>query len=400
MPSTQGLSQQDALAIRSAFSRLLEHSDSLGAAAAARDMLQAGRGGAAAQVLLAQTDFAEGRYQTVIDRLTELDPLSEDVGGTALALVLGRAAENQDDPILAYSAYRNAGPDMEVAARRAADLEPTALQLAQDEVFTALSQSRIEEAEQWLETLAAWAPDAPATIEAELAVATSRNDVEGELLALRRLRARTDLPLEEALRLAGLEVQVGEAQAGVELYTVLSERHPDNPEVEDGLAAAKFRFRLDMLPEEASSLVRDLELSRAEFASLLYWVVPGLRSDRSGSGEILSDILEHPLRTAIVRVVNLGIMDALDSARYRFAPDRAISRGEALGCLLRVPKALGAAPSCLGSFTSNPAPSMTAVCETAQRCGLLGAEEECLAESPLTGGHASESLRHVLQLLE
>ena len=396
-PVTTGVGIEAADRIQSAHRALVERGDVEGAAEEARQLLRAGLGQQSARVLMAQADLADGRADAVV---AALEPLLEDVeADDAFALVLGRAAELEEKPIVAYLAY-GAGDISQLASRKAAELEPRALALAAEEVRAALDRGRLDLAEQWLATLESWSPSAPESLKAVLDVSRARNDLQGELEALRALRARIDLETAELVRLARLELEVGDAQAGVDAFEMLAERFPDDLEIRDGLAAAKFRWRLDMLPEDASSLVRSRSLSRGDFATLLYWIVPGIRSDRSTSGEIVSDVLDHPQRAAIVRVVNLGVMRVDDAARHRFAPDKELSRAQALQSLLQLPSAMGAAPGCLASYASNPAPSPTAICEAAERCGLVAKDDSCLPGSAISGSEASEAVRRLLLLME
>ncbi len=394
-PDLSGMASDAAQELQLAYRDLVDRSQADGVAQRAQAWMSSGRGADAARTLYGQALFADGDATRAIE---VLEPALETTTDDAVGLVLGRAAEQAGDTLLAYAAYRASAARL--ASRRAGDLEPEALDLARDQFSAGLQQGRVDLAEQWLDTLRLWSPESPQALASELDLARAEQDAVGELAALRSLRARIDLEQSELVRMAWLELDVGDPQAGVDLFTLLSERAPDDASIADGLAAAKFRWRLDMLPEEASTLVEPRPVTRAELATLIYWLVPGVRADRGATGEIVSDVLDHPLRAPIVRVVNLGIMGLDDAARHRFGPDREVPRRAAFQSLLRIPDVLGVAPSCLREAGANPDPSPEAICRAAEGCGLLAAAEPCLPGSSITGTQASEALRRTLLILE
>ena len=99
-------------------------------------------------------------------------------------------------------------------------------------------------------------------------------------------------------------------------------------------------------------------MTRAEYASLLYWLVPGVRSGAAGSGRIATDILDLPSarRREIARVVNRELM-SIDTTQHRFHPGRTVNRGEALRALLAVLAADQPVTSCVArgaGYTVSP----------------------------------------------
>jgi hypothetical protein len=138
------------------------------------------------------------------------------------------------------------------------------------------------------------------------------------------------------------------------------------------------------------------DLSRADFALLLYWLVPDVRNSRPTAGRIATDVLDHPHQEEIVRVVNLGLMD-VDPTLHRFSPGSSIHRGPALRVVLRMLVRFGAG-ACAGANIGGSGGSGNA-CDPAEACGLLGADDNCEPAGPLAGTDAVEILRRSVKLL-
>ena len=199
-------------------------------------------------------------------------------------------------------------------------------------------------------------------------------------------------------RRAELELQVGDSTTGLRLLQELSESYPDDPELAEKLAEAKFVWRLVMLPDEAKDLVKRTELTRGDFASVLYWLFPEVRYSRPASGRIVNDIFDHPSREQIVRVVNLGLME-VDVALHHFEPQRPVSRLEALTSYLGLMGRNQPRPACLGTYDAGLGASVDAVCEVAARCGLVAEVADCLPLGPLSGPTSAQMSRRVLEQL-
>jgi tetratricopeptide (TPR) repeat protein len=351
-----------------------------------------------AEVLSAQVAFAAGRAE---DARPLLEPIVENHPEyVAAQLLLGRVAELGNDPWSAFEAYRAADLSAQ-AAERAAAVLPAALQGARSELAQALARERLDEAERWRDRMVSAAPEDPLSIDGARAVAAARGDDLGELEALRSLTAGPRPTGDRALleRRAELEMAAGEAGVAVDLYSDLNARFPGDESLKDGLTAAQFRFRLQVLPTEVSRLTTTAELTRGDFATLLYWLVPGARGGRTETANIVTDVPEeHPQRIAIVRVVNLGLMPLQDPTLRRFAPDETMLRGAALGTLLQVAAAEQTPPACLARFQGSPRPSRELVCSVAAGCGWIAEEGECLPSAPLDGPTAERLLRLALEL--
>lgn len=343
-----------------------------------------------AHVLAAQVDLARKLPQSAVERLLEFaEELPE---YTAAQLTLGHAAEEAEDPVTAYVAFRRVAGVSRFAESRARALEPRALQIVHNRFEDDLGKGRLQDALGELVLLEEWAPEDPETLRASMAVASILGDGERELEALRRL---TELPgaSEDLLRRRGeLEIDVGDAGTGVRIFEDLAARYPDDPQRQDDLAAAKFRWRLQVLPAEVSEVGRRPELSRGDFAMLVYWLFPGVRFRTVTSGEIATDVLDHPYRDQIVRVVNLGFMQ-VDPVLHTFRPEAAIERREVLSSLLLTLEAESPPPACMDRAGRLDGLSMSGVCSLAARCGLIASPDDCLPGAGVSGREALQLVR-------
>ncbi len=345
-------------------------------------------------VLAAEVDFAGGDLAAVVRRLVPVGDANPNY--TASQLLLGRAAELAGDVPLAYAAYRAVAARNPVAFRRTGELHPRALDIVGNRLREALKAGRIEEAGRHLDLLRAWAPDETATLEAARAVALSRGDLAAELAAVKRLaeRRQGDIPLLE--RRAELELSVGDPGAGLKIVEGLAERNPRDPALAERLAAAKFRWRLSLLPQGVRDVAARPELDRAGLAVLLYWLVPQVRYAKPSGGRIATDVLDHPQRDEIVRVVNLGLLD-VDDSLHRFSPASAARRATALRALVRLLQSFGGG-ACLGDQAANPQPTQSLTCDLAARCHLLDEDDDCRPGDALAGSAAVEMIRRALKL--
>lgn len=356
-----------------------------------------------AAVLLAQAAFLDSNCTAV---LSEVAPLVEALPDYAAARLLrARCRELGDDPIGAFEDYRflqasaEAAAAGEVIAQALSDLQPRALEIVSNRFFDALRRGRSELAALELERLEAWAPEDDLTLEARWRLAAASGDASAELDAVEHLQRRYPDNLQLLERRAELELLVGDPTTAVRLMTELSDSFPDDPVIADKLDAAKFRWRLAMSPPEIQDLADLPVLSRADFALLLHALMPGVRSGQVVRARIAGDILQHPHREEIARVINLGLMD-VDAEVHRFEPDRPVTRLQVLRSLLRgMESQNGAAPACLGDLKLNTTPSISRICEAAVACRLLTSEADCLPRAEATGRETVDLLRLSIRAL-
>lgn len=375
--------------VETAHRNLLDAGATSEARAAAAELLDVDPAFHPAQVLAAQVDFAAGEYAAAARRLL---PVGDQLPSyTASQLLLGRAAEKLGDLPLAYAAYRAVAPRSSLAFQRTGELHPRALEIVANRVQDALRRRSLEEAQSQLALLEEWGPSELQTLEAERAVAVARGDRPAELAAIKALAARS--PDDRGLleRQAELELAVGDPSAGLQIIQDLARRHPGDPALAEKLAAAKFRWRLSLLPAAVREVAAKPDLDRADLALLLYWLVPNVHYGRPSAGRIASDVLEHPHQEAIVRVVNLGIMDV--DALHHFSPSAPVRRGTAVRALTRILTRFAPRIACLDGAAGADS------CEVAARCGLLATIEACQPTAPLTGGDAVDLIRRTLEHL-
>ncbi len=351
-----------------------------------------------ATVVLAQVHLAAEAPERALELLAE--PLAGRPEYTAGQLVYARAAELTGDAVAAYGAYRGIAELDQEAATRAAALRTRATTELGERTGAALGAGRLVEAGAALETLRTWAPDDTATVDLRRRLARARGDAEEELEATRVLVAGGDASLELLQRQAALEVESGDTRAGLDLYERLAESHPDNVEIAAALAVARFTWRTKLLPDRVARLLDASSLLRGDFAALTYWLVAGLRTGSAGDTVIVSDIVEHPQRREIARVLNLGLMAPVDVAVRRFAPNDYMRRGPALASLLRMPARIGSGAACVGGAGGPAAHDMDAVCAAALRCRLISEPAECRPQAAISGREATEALRRTLHLIQ
>jgi hypothetical protein len=362
---------------------------------AAADMLAVAPSFAPAKVLAAQVDFVEGNPRAVVERLLAVGDGQPNY--TASQLLLGRAADVLGDVPLAYAAFRAVAARSGKAFERAGELHAKALQIVGERLRAALASThddRLAEADRQLALLRAWAPGEPATLEGARALAVARRDLKAELEAVKGLEARRPDDRELLDRRAELELEVGDPGAGLKIVQELAERNPGDTALAEKVRIGKFRWSLSLLPADVRQMAEKPELTRADLSVLLYWLVPQVRYGRANSGRIATDVLDDPHREEIVHVVNLGLLD-VDANLHRFSPTAPARRGAALRSVNRLLAGFGHQVACVekaGGSAASP-------CDMGLACGLIAEDEECDANSAVSGPDAVEWIRRSLVLL-
>lgn len=383
---------QRATEVAAAYRNLMDEGDALGAAAAAERLLSVDPGFQPARVLAAQADLARRRFAEAAERLEAA--VRDGPESAAAKLLLGRVREALGDVVGAYALYRELADTHAVAAERARELQPRAVEIVAQRFSEASERGRLEEAEAEYRWLAAWEPDGLATLLAARQLAVARGDAHAELAALSRLTPRLPERGDLIERRADLELEMGDPGTAVELYQRLGPGgglggEGNGSRREQKLARAKFRWRLTLLPEHVRSLAGRPALTRAGFATLLYWLVPEVRYGRPVTARIASDILEHPQREELARVVNLGLME-IDPTLHSFAPGAPLTRLAALRALLGIVTLRSGPLSCAGDGARAP---VVEACAAAVRCRLIPGPEQCLPRSPVSGAESLELIR-------
>ena len=351
---------------------------------------------APARVLAAQAAFTRndwGRVSELLEPVIGEAPLY-----VAAQLVRGRAAEKAADIVVAMRAYfavRDESPLAAVSAQRLRAAASAALGRRLEE---ALARGRTDLARRALADLERWAPDAESTLQAALALGEAEGDGARALSAARRLARMR--PGDRALleRLAGWELRLGDAGSGLRILEDLAAAYPDDARLQDRAATARFQWRLQLLPDPVRSLAGGAELSRGDLAGLLYWLFPSVRYGRSEQATIASDILDHPLRREIARVVNLGVMD-VEPGFHHFRPLEAATRREALAAVLGLLGDASPPAACLGGAVVGAGADSETVCRLAAACTLIPSPADCLPQGAVSGQAAVEIARRGLDHL-
>ncbi len=387
------IDRERALRVDDAYRALVERADNAAASAVASQLLDQDPGFHPARVLLAQTQFLARDPEAVTEGLSAVT--AELPTYTAAALLLGRAAELVRDLPLAYRAFHGAASVDALAAERAAALLDPALEQLAARLDENLRRQRLDDAEASLRLMRAWAPAAESTLLAARAMAVARGDGSAELVAVRSLCALH--PEDRGLleRRADLEVEFGDPKGGMQIFDALLRGEPGNPRLQGKLGAARFRWRMQLLPARVREVAKHAQLDRGELALLLYWLLPDVRYGQASSARIATDVLDHPYREEIVRVVNLGLMD-VDESLHRFGADRAASRPEAAAAVLRV-LARDRRAACLAESPSSIGRDIA--CDLAVRCGLAVEDGDCLPGLPLSGSAALDLIQRAVDLL-
>ena len=156
---------------------------------------------------------------------------------------------------------------------------------------------------------------------------------------------------------------------------------------------------LSTQPVTIRDLARRPELSRGEFAMLVYWLFPGIRFGSSTSAEIATDVLDHRHRDQIVRVVNLGLMP-VDPVLHTFQPGVPLTRRDALSALGLLLGTEEPRPACIDVTGTTQHMSLQRICELSARCKLIDDAASCLPGATVSGSEALEFARKAQDQVE
>jgi len=373
------------------YDALIDDNDQLQALNGALELLERDPGLGPARVLEAQVRHLAGRQAMALERLAPL--VAADPGYVSAAVLYGRVAEQMGRPVDAFAAYYAVRAEAGVAARRAAQLLETVVAELAVRFGEQLAAGRQEAASETLAKLRAWAPEADATLAAADAFGGVTADPREQLLRLRQLPGSSGGEPELTRRRADLEIEVGDPAVAVRLAEHLLTERPHDLYATHLLERARFQWRFNLLPNEVRSLARRPELNRSEFAVLLYWLFPQVRYGRPAEARIATDVIDHPQREAIVRVINLGLLE-VDPTVHRFEPDSSLRRTDGLEALLRLISRDPEGADCLDDGRVPVAPEY--VCRAAVSCRLVADEGECVPGAPLSGAEGMELGRRTL----
>jgi hypothetical protein len=233
------------------------------------------------------------------------------------------------------------------------------------------------------------------TLELELEIARRQGDRTRELTVLRAWPATVSLPRGLEIRMADLELEIGQPSQGLEIYRRLHRQEPEDPELAAAIPWAELRWRLANAPQPVRALLSQARWSRADLARFLYWGFPVVRSEVARSGRIAVDILDHPAREEIVRVLNWDLM-SVDPLLRTFEPGRTAKRIDLLRALIEMVRRMGRKPCRSVSFEVEDWDP----CRTALHCGWIPSLQGCEPQEPLGASSASAILTRALATFE
>lgn len=379
--------------IQSAYRELLRTADATVALRVAEQVVEREPNLLAAQALRAEALLVASRPREAADLLSPVAARAREC--LPLALVLGRSQEEAGELPEAFAAYTEAAERSDTATQRARTISSRAMEVTRNRFGEALRAGRREAAAWNLSRLERFWPDSEAALQSAMELARTTENARVELAAVKALQAFHPQDPALTLRRGQLELLVGNARTGLALVEALAAAAPADRALQAELALAKFSWRLLNAPEQVRGLREKVVLTRAEFAVLLYWTVPQIRTARPGAAQIASDIVDHPSREAIARVANLGLM-TIDETMHRFSPDAGLRRSDAVEALLRLLAKSGKAGEC----GLQRAAGREGVCRAGIACGLFEDPVLCQAGSGLSGSEAIEMLRRALDRLE
>lgn len=349
-----------------------------------------------ASVLAAQADFVAKDYNRASGRMR---PIAEEMPDyVAAQLLLGRSSEKTGDIPRSFAAYFAVSDAEPLALKRSDEMRARAIEILANRINDLLDRGRLEEASLGVVQMQEWAPEEATTLQLTAEVAAVMEEPEVELEALRLLVGSYSRDRKLVERYAELELEAGDPSLGLRALQALSAEYPNDAALADKLALAKFRWRLELLPEEIRQLAGLPALTRSELASLLFWLFPEVRYGRPAEARIASDILDNPHREEIVRVINLGLME-MDTNLHQFSPERPARRIDVLSSLALLLGKHQPPLACMGEPPLTGSTSFEYVCRVTARCGLLPSEADCLPASVVSGGTALEMCRRAQEQL-
>ena len=381
------------LQLETAYRDLVEEGDRKGAEQAVAKLQERNPDLAPTKVLQAQSHFVAGAHQQVLDELAPAVARHPDY--VAAQLLYGRSSEKLGELVDSLEAYAAIAESSPLARSRAVDLAPRVAQDLAESIDQSLTKGHQAEARAGLEQLQTWAPDSEATLQMAAKVARFDGDEVAELEALRRLADQRPEDEELNRRRVELELKVGDPAVGMRLIEDLAARHPESLQILEELAEARFLWRVQLLPAEVRQIAGQPELSRGDFAVVIYGLFPEVRYGRSSGARIANDILDHPQRDSLVKIINAGIMQ-VDPGLHRFEPYKQLGRQEALQAMLALLGSKRPPVACLEG-RREPA-SREGICAASDACGLIETTADCLPNATVSGADALEFCRLAQEL--
>jgi tetratricopeptide (TPR) repeat protein len=268
------------------------------------------------------------------------DPASPEARAAALA---ARAEDDAASGRLrdALDAYRDAARLVPGQARyleRIVELRASSVTSLRTEAESALAREDLAAARRAAFALVEVDSESPAGYHVLASAAEAEGKLEDAWAAAQTAHARApaDASLTEALATLALKTsRFAEAEA---LYGGLAK---DDPSLVEKQAAARLEFQLQNLPASARKAAAAPRVTRAQFAALLFTLVPEVASARvPPGGDVAVDVLDRPERASLVKAIALGFFSVVRGT-HLVGADTPVSRSEMPGHLRRLAALLG-----------------------------------------------------------
>jgi Tfp pilus assembly protein PilF len=344
-----------------------------------------------AEILTVNPEFAPARLAQAAmavrgNRYSDARALLQGLDTLAARVYLAEIAYREGRTREAYDLYRVLATDPNApatAAERVSELQGTLF----NELFAA----------------AQTAPDADAVRLLREALALNAGATEPRVLLAQKLvaqrqydEARRELdPLLNTIpdrtevqeMLAEIDAGRGRYQEAIVRYERLA-RRSNNPRHTTRLEEIKQEWSAANMPPHFRTAMDSTALTRAEFATLLYWSVPSIRfAQNLGSPPIAIDVEGVAGREEVIRAIAIGLYE-VDPVTRRVSPSRAITAARLSTHLARV-LSLRGAPCARGHATDR----VLAACDVTDP--LAGHAPE----DPVTGREAMAALQQLAKAL-
>jgi hypothetical protein len=269
-----------------------------------------------------------------------LDPSSPEARATVLA---ARAEEDAAAGRLrdALDAYRDAArlaPGEAGYLERVVELRTSYLTTLRAEAESALVSEDFAVARRAALALVEVAPESPAGYHVLASAAEAEGKLEDAWSAAQTAHARapTDPSLTESL--AELALKTSRFAEAEVLYGGLAK---DDPSLREKQAAARLEFQVQNLPAAARKAVAAPRVTRAQFAALLFMLVPEVATARvPPGGDVAVDVVDRPERAPLVKAIALGFF-SVARGTHLVGADVPVFRGEMPSHLRRLAALLG-----------------------------------------------------------
>lgn len=187
--------------------------------------------------------------------------------------------------------------------------------------------------------------------------------------------------------LAEIDFGRGRFEEAIARYDRLS-RRTNEPRFATRLDEIKREWSLANMPSHFRAAVNSTALTRADFATLLFWTVPSIRfAQNVGAPPIAVDIEEVAGREEMIRAIAIGLYD-VDPVTRRVSPFRTVTAGRLAQTAARVLQ-LRSAPCARGIAQD----------QVLAACGVRHSLHNVPTDASVTGAEAQALLEQIAKLL-